>query len=553
MRLLRGTQIIERRRGDCLQPRSRASLTSRAQVTPISDHPTTFTSYSYITSPGPGAARERAHRTASITSNHQVAQAAQPQRGYPLHMPIDVGVAYSGGGVTGALASLCVHQSLQSLRLPLDQVKFFSTASGGTLGLLVAQTTKRLTYPPPLSTKLTLEEMQASDAAPGSIWWANGARYIPTTKTMMAPSGAWWRDAMEGIFRLGYNVSASDVTAGGAHALLNFAVLRASGCPAQRNATSGVLPHAAKLLRHAILEALPSASSSSAGGDRGALPRVRVHVTGGPQLANASRVSLLDGLAFSTAFWAAELVESGLAYEAELAAEAKGLGLLMRARLLPSHAVDQEATEAAEVAAAEVEAAEATVEAEAEAEAYLMDGGLVDTTGIVALLQRGVQRVVAFYNNNDALAPFGSAPQSESASIAYLFGVPVPTDGLNSLAGPALLQVFPSHLYAAVIRNLTDGRGGMLAHLSRVPILRNDFLGIKGGDTLDELLLFSNGKPAAFLPSFEDGRIAKAVSTKWPDRMPLGMKPLEANLLCELQRWKLRTHEAAVRSLFNLT
>ena len=71
MRLLRGTQIIERRRGDCLQPRSRASLTSRAQVTPISDHPTTFTS------PGPGAARERAHRTASITSNHQVAQAAQ--------------------------------------------------------------------------------------------------------------------------------------------------------------------------------------------------------------------------------------------------------------------------------------------------------------------------------------------------------------------------------------------------------------------------------------------------------------------------------------------
>ena len=50
------------------------------------------------------------------------------------------------------------------------------------------------------------------------------------------------------------------------------------------------------------------------------------------------------------------------------------------------------------------------------------DGGLVDTTGIVALLQRGVRRIIAFYDNNDNLAPAATGSQSELASIACVLG-----------------------------------------------------------------------------------------------------------------------------------
>ena len=125
----------------------------------------------------------------------------------------------------------------------------------------------------------------------------------------------------------------------------------------------------------------------------------------------------------------------------------------------------------------------------------------------------------------------------------------MPTDSMNSLSGPALLQVFPSHLYEPVMRNLTD-EATLLARLTRVPVLRNDYLGVSAGQ-LDELLLFSNARPDAFLRSFDDAsRITAALSGEWPDRIILGMPPLDANMICQLERWKLAKHAAAVRSLF---
>merc|ERR1712061_168695 len=106
-----------------------------------------------------------------------------------------------------------------------------------------------------------------------------------------------------------------------------------------------------------------------------------------------------------------------------------------------------------------------------------------------ALLQRNKSRIIAFYSNNDALASVAQ-PQSELASIAYLFGVAVGTDNMNSGAGPRLTQVFPSALYAEVMRNLTDP-SLLRARLSHVPVLANAYLRVSAG-TLEELLLFSN-------------------------------------------------------------
>jgi hypothetical protein len=250
---------------------------------------------------------------------------------------------------------------------------------------------------------------------------------------------------------------------------------------------------------------------------------LRVRVSGGPQLASSAtrNLSLVGAAAWSSAFWAATIVESWPTYLAELAAERAGVGVLLRA--------------------------EAVGAGGAEEEVYVLDGGVVDTTGIVSLLQRGHRRILASYNNNDALA-LPTAPQAESASLAFLFGVVEPTDAMNGLPGPTLLQIFPAALYPAVLANLTDP-ASLFARLSDVPVLRNDYLGVPAG-TLERLLIVSNGRSDEFLHSFADARIAKAVAPAWPDRMATGVSPVEANLLCQLQRWKLTRHETAVRELF---
>ena len=101
----------------------------------------------------------------------------------------------------------------------------------------------------------------------------------------------------------------------------------------------------------------------------------------------------------------------------------------------------------------------------------------------------------------------------------------------------ALTQVMPSHLYKPIIGNLTDP-SRLFAHVRSIPVLRNVYLGIEPF-VLEELLIISNARSAEFLHSFADRRVAAAVSSQWPDRMPTGFGPLEANLLCQYQRWKL--------------
>lgn len=137
---------------------------------------------------------------------------------------------------------------------------------------------------------------------------------------------------------------------------------------------------------------------------------------------------------------------------------------------------------------------------------------------------------MAFYNNNIPLSLV-------SSPIAYLFGVDTTTDAMNSLKGPVLSQVFPSRLYASVIRNLTDATIGM-AHLVDVEIVPQNRMGVKTY-RLSSLLIVSNGQMESF--QFKDKRIKR--SPEWPDHFSYGLPSKDANLLCAYNDHKVKLVE----------
>merc|ERR1712107_579289 len=159
---------------------------------------------------------------------------------------------------------------------------------------------------------------------------------------------------------------------------------------------------------------------------------------------------------------------------------------------------------------------------------YFADGGFVDTTGVVALLQKKTNSIVAFYNNNDDLTEL-SAPWS------FLFGVMGDgTDTMNHLEGPTLGRVFAdTTLYGQVIANLTDPEI-LLATLSDVAILENAYLGTSAF-TLDSLMIFSNQYSAKFVDSFTDERIKANLDDRFPNKFEVALPTLDANMLCAMQ------------------
>lgn len=171
---------------------------------------------------------------------------------------------------------------------------------------------------------------------------------------------------------------------------------------------------------------------------------------------------------------------------------------------------------------------------------FALDGGMLDTTGIVTLLQRKTRRVLAFYNNNEGLAKLQSP-------LGFLFGVNGSTDTQNSLAGPHFTQVFDPELFPAVIQNLTGP--GVHARITNVSVRANAYLGVEPYQ-LDELVIFSNEKSEAFLGQFTDPEIKAKLNKYWPSDMPISMGDLDANMLCEFQRWKFESHIDELDALF---
>lgn len=168
-------------------------------------------------------------------------------------------------------------------------------------------------------------------------------------------------------------------------------------------------------------------------------------------------------------------------------------------------------------------------------EVYALDGSVIDTTGIVALLLEQRAIIIAFYNNN--------VPLSDLASpFAYLFGVDAPTDAMNSLCGPQLGQVFDSKLYPQVFRNISHPPI-LRAHLTNVRVRSNHFLGIKGY-RLKHLYIIGNTKSEAFTSEgFTDRSIVESLDQRWPDHFLVDMPILDANVLCAFCDWKVNRFE----------
>lgn len=136
-------------------------------------------------------------------------------------------------------------------------------------------------------------------------------------------------------------------------------------------------------------------------------------------------VSILDALSFTSAFWVTLILTNKAIYSS------------LRSMLIKTHrsTIFREPREG--------------LDASTQGDVVFFDCGVIDTTGIIALLEQRADNIIAFYNNNVPLSQMNS-------SIAYLFGVDTKTNVVNSLKGSKLTQVFGSDLYPVVIANLTN-------------------------------------------------------------------------------------------------
>jgi hypothetical protein len=437
-----------------------------------------------------------------------------------------LGIGYSGGGISGIINAMCAHDALTRLaEVPEDAV--VSTASGGTLGYLLHQSLgDALSYPPPLRPNLSFEELSSRQTPDGKTWFGKVVDFLPTLMQPPAPmldprapsswpdcfpvpnsQDGWWQDVMLALFSVAYGVPSSQVgNRGVGRFVQNFAMIKAAALPMARDANN-CMAHAEEALRHATLEAIPGQK------------QLRMHITGNVTLEPASGANwtLLDAAAYSSAFYAAEIIEGSSAYAAERAAELVNKGTLISACTQDNERV------------------------------HLIDGGFVDTTGIVSLLQRRVRRILAFYGNNDCLKDVGTETQCETASIAFLFGESRKADSMNSLLGPKLTQVFSNVLYNDAIRNLTDPNV-LRARFTNVEVIANANLEVEAY-TVEELIIISNSRSQAFVDTFTDSKVRNGLDDAWPDRMPIGMNPFDANMLCEFNWWKLHKYADEVKSL----
>jgi hypothetical protein len=212
--------------------------------------------------------------------------------------------------------------------------------------------------------------------------------------------------------------------------------------------------------------------------------------------------NVLDVMSYSSSFWTSGIVESSTSY-------------FVLKGSIPTGTLDGETV-------------------------YLNDGGLVDTTGIVTLLQNKEDSIVAFYNNNDPMSTL-------SCPFAFLFGAETDADSMNCLEGWELGQVFDSSLWEGVKGNLTDG-GVLRARLENVEVKENEYLGVEGY-MLKNLVIFSNERSDEFLGSFEDGKIAKKVDDRFPNNFPVSIPTLDSNLLCMFEDWKVMKYEDELKKI----
>ena len=414
-----------------------------------------------------------------------------------------VGLAWSGGGLTGFFASMCATVALRQLSPP--GAMYNSSAlpvavnSGGTLGTILMANAPpgRLRFPPswdPASYNFSSlsSKFKGGKDTGSSVWFAAIDNLIPsqhakataaaTTSSRNTSSSNWWLDALD--VALGVYGLKQPLRAGSQPLTAGLSLLRQSAAPIKRDVRSGVMLNVPGNLIPGEVDLNAGVLTAVGNGSAGFHP--------------ASGIGVLEGGSLSSAFWAAPIVElaSGLEFDA-----AKSALITVPGQPTTGSSF------------------------------FALDGGMVDTSGIAALLRRRVRNLVVFENKNSDLTEI-------NATFAFLFGVDTPTDTQNSLEGPKLAQVFPRAAWPTdPARNgLVNGSFHQLWR--NLPVLANPFFGIPEPFMVESLLIVANQPTEAFLDAL-GSEIKAKLDPRWPNKFEVGMPALDANALCVFSGWKV--------------
>jgi len=449
---------------------------------------------------------------------------------------VNTGIAFSGGGITGLLASTCVLNSLSNFDGFSSSADLaFSTTSGGTIGYGIWANAgppgTDAMYFPEYDTSMAYSDANTELTGDKTYWFANANSYLefttatkPASARATAHKGAnettsavrsekppsrvagghhglrsglpstsgWWRLAIDTCFYLGYGIHDYDISPGTREWHVNMGLLKQNACPITLGSEDNVYESASSKLWLAVMDMVPGTIANPQG----------YTVT--------DDVSTLDAMSYSSAFWVASIVESAAQY------------LLLGGTLMSASAEKDGNSK----------------------DFYWTDGGFIDTTGVVAHLQQQRTSIVAFYNNNDDLEVL-------AAPWAFLFGRSSATDTMNHLEGPELGQVFAdTTLFDQVYANLTDG-SILRASLSNVEILENSYLGTSAY-TLDSLVIISNQYSDEFIDSFSDGDIKSNLNEDFPNKFDVALPTLDANVLCMMQDYKVQKYAGELKTALGL-
>lgn len=321
----------------------------------------------------------------------------------------------------------------------------------------------------------------------------------------------WWglglRDVL--IDAYGVNVSAgSPFDPARRSTRINFALARKSECPLARHADVGYLP------TKTATASLCTATADFEAGAVDASMSVRCMDEGNEKVALRQPLETMQAIGSSSSFWNADIITTTIG--------STSLSYDILKGWLESYTLEDDDGE--------------------ESSFYAMDGGIVDTTGIVTYLQDKFDAIVLFYNDNNNL-------HSQNASLAFLFGVDSTTNSMNSVEGPTLEQVFETELYDVMMANLTTS--STRAHFENVSVLENTYLGVEAY-TLRHLYILSNQYTDAFVDTFEDAEIASHLTDQWPNGFSVGMDTFSANMLCLYNQWKVEQYGDDIRRVIGL-
>ena len=367
------------------------------------------------------------------------------------------------------------------------------TASGGTLAALLRGNNASLAFPEDLPTsEITLQMLNISDdAADCRPWFASILREIPESLPWASLLKAathgrgWWPSLLASMATKAYRHNDWS-QAGLSPFFAQVAAMNASAVPVKVRPRDGSAP-------------LEDAANKLLGAEvdmrKGMLQLMSRNFS--------QSMGTVEAAAASSAFWASEIL-----------ADRGGSGFGLR---LKEHMLDRVKL--------------------GDNDFYLADGGLVEPTGILVLLRRQIKRIVVFYNCPEDL-------RTENAVLGFLFGASGRTDFGNVWPGKTLLQVFGHHHWPEVHVNLTSD--AVSAHLFDLEVRANGYLGIEPY-RIEELLILGNHRSETFLDSFPaPDHLRLQIRRQWPLDMPMGMSPIEANLLCAFSGWKVTQNQAAL-------